>query len=287
MANGPSEDSGGREVPPRTVFLVSDSTGITVENVAHSLLAQFGDLRYRQIEFPFVDSAEKLEWVVEQIQAQARRDAAPPVVFSSLIRPELRRRLEELPLLVLDIFDCFLEPLQRELGSAPNHALGRSHGIVSEHAYKGRIEAINFALAADDGLRVRDYRRADLILVGVSRSGKTPVSLFLAMQYGLFVANYPLVDEELEVERLPDSLRPYTPRIHGLTIDPVRLHRIRSERRPDSRYASLEQCRWEVARAETIFRMEKIPVLDTTAMSVEEIAATILQRTGRRRFPAE
>jgi regulator of PEP synthase PpsR (kinase-PPPase family) len=164
-----------------------------------------------------------------------------------------------------------------------SHAAGRSHGIANSHDYFARMEAINFTQAHDDGAQTRDLPKAQVILVGVSRCGKTPTSLYLALQFGIRTANFPLTPDDFVERRLPDSILPFRDKLFGLTIHPDRLREIREERRPGSRYASLENCRFEVREAESMMESERIPVVDTTTKSIEEIATTILHRTGLRR----
>jgi regulator of PEP synthase PpsR (kinase-PPPase family) len=180
--------------------------------------------------------------------------------------------------LYLDFFDAFLGPMEQELGQVSSHALGRAHGMTDLAAYTARINATSFALANDDGTHTREYERADVILIGVSRSGKTPTCLYMALQYGIYAANYPLIEDDLESRRLPAVVEPYRSKLFGLTIRPDRLHQIRQERRPDSRYASMSQCNFELRAAEQLFDRFGIPYLDTTDCSIEEIASRVLER---------
>jgi regulator of PEP synthase PpsR (kinase-PPPase family) len=182
--------------------------------------------------------------------------------------------------LFLDFFDAFLGPLEQELGQPSSHALGRAHGMSDLAAYTARINATNFALANDDGSQTREYERADVILIGVSRSGKTPTCVYMALQYGVFAANYPLTEDDLEHGRLPEAIAPYRRKLYGLTIRPDRLQQIRQERRPDSRYASAQQCAFEVRAAERLFERFAIPSLETAGTSIEEIASRVLERMG-------
>ena len=267
----------------RTVFLISDRTGITVEMLGHALLTQFEDVEFERINCPFVDSAEKITAVVEQINRAAEHDAGRPLVFSSLVDPELRQQVGRCAGVVFDLFDAFIHPLESELGMQSSHTVGRSHGMGVYATYKTRIDAVNFVLANDDGASTHHYPDADILLIGVSRSGKTPTCLYLALHYGILAANYPLTEDDLGTNRLPETLAPYRDKLYGLTIDPNRLQQIRTERRPNSRYASAEQCRFEVKAVEKMYRQEKIPFLDTSAVSIEEIATTILQKSNLQR----
>lgn len=260
----------------RTVFFISDGTGITAETFGSSILAQFDSLRFRLRRIPFIDSVEKAIEAVHVIEQQAQEDGKRPIVFSTLVNTEILARIQQVRALHLDMFKTFVEPLERELEVKSSHTIGRFHHANDTEAYKNRIEAINFSLAHDDGQSVRNLEEADVILIGVSRSGKTPTSLYLAMQHGLKVANCPLIPEDFERDALPSTIVPYKPKLFGLTIDPDRLSQIRNERRPGSKYAALENCRMEVASAESLMRRESITWLSTTTKSIEEIATTIL-----------
>ncbi len=260
----------------RTVFFVSDGTGVTAETLGHTLLTQFEHVGYRERTLPFVDSVKKARATVEFIDETGREDSSRPIVFCTLVDPECQKTVAESNALVVDFFSAFIGHLEAEFGRGSTHTAGRSHGLVDRATYYFRIDAINFALQHDDGASLQHYSEADIILVGVSRSGKTPTCLYLAMQYGVRAANYPLSPDEDDTDELPKLLRPHLSRLYGLTIDPDRLHQIRHERRPDSRYASLSQCRREVRDVEALFRQEGVTYLNTSSASVEEIAAKIL-----------
>ncbi len=264
----------------RTVFFVSDGTGITAETLGHSVLAQFETLRYRRVRAPFIDSLDKARELVGRINDAAVLDGRRPIVFSTLVNPDANAELRRARALVLDLLDSFVVPLEQELGIHSTHTIGRSHTVRDPAAYYRRIEAINFTLAHDDGQSSKGLDAADVILVGVSRSGKTPTSLYLAMQYGVKAANYPLIPEDFERDELPSALPPHRRKLFGLTISPERLSEVRQERRPGSRYASLENCRQEVAAAERLMRREGIRWLSSTTKSIEEIAATIMSEQG-------
>ncbi|MCC6868580.1 MAG: kinase/pyrophosphorylase [Burkholderiales bacterium] len=268
----------------RTVFFVSDRTGITAEMLGNSMLVQFEQFQFDRITIPFVDSTEKVEEVIRHINQVAERDGMRPIVFSSLVDENAAEHLrEEAHALTLDVFQVFISPLEEELRKRSSHAAGRSHGIANSHEYFARMEAINFTQAHDDGAQTRDLPKAQVILVGVSRCGKTPTSLYLALQFGIRTANFPLTPDDFVERKLPESLRPVRDKLFGLTIQPERLREIREERRPGSRYASLENCRIEVREAESLMEAERIPFVDTTTKSIEEIATTVLHRTGLRR----
>lgn len=270
----------------RTVFFLSDRTGITAETLGHSLLTQFDGAEFNQVTLPFIDSPERAREAVERINRTARETGEKPLLFSTLINDDVRDIVNhEAEGLLLDFFDAFIGPLERELDMKSTHTAGRAHGVADRATYTARIDAVNFALANDDGVTTRNYSKADLILVGVSRSGKTPTCLYMALQYGVNAANYPLTEEELDKGRLPKTLLEYKSKLYGLTIEPRRLQQIRTERRPDSKYASTHQVRFEIGEAEAMFRKARIPHINTTNASIEEIATTILHETGiKRRF---
>jgi [pyruvate, water dikinase]-phosphate phosphotransferase / [pyruvate, water dikinase] kinase len=261
----------------RTVFFVSDGTGITAETFGNAILAQF-EFKPRHVRLPFVDTVDKAHQVVRQVNHTAEIEGRRPVVFTTLVNVEVLQVIEEgCRAMVLDMFGTFVRPLEIELGMKSSHRVGRFSDVSKSKEYHDRIEAINFSLAHDDGQSNRDLEQADVILVGVSRSGKTPTSLYLAMQHGLKAANYPLIPEDFERKQLPPALAAHRKKIFGLSILPERLSEIRNERRPNSKYASLESCRHEVAEGEAMMRREGIRWLSTTTKSIEEIATTILQ----------
>jgi regulator of PEP synthase PpsR (kinase-PPPase family) len=268
----------------RTVFFVSDRTGITAEMLGNSLLSQFEEIEFTRITIPFVDSAEKVTSVIEQINETAAREGRRAIVFSSIVDDAVSETIRrDTNALSLDFFQVFIGPLETELGAKSSHAAGRSHGIANSHEYFARMDAINFAQAHDDGAAIRELGRAEVILVGVSRCGKTPTSLYLAMQFGIRAANFPLTPDDFVDRALPRSLLPYKERLFGLTIDAERLHKIREERRPGSQYSALQNCRDEVRECEKLMQKEGIPTLDTTQKSIEEIATTIVYRAKLRR----
>lgn len=266
--------------PSRTVFFVSDRTGITAEMVGRTLLTQFPDVEFHKHTLPFVDTLERVQEAVKTINETARLEGRRPIVLSTLINDNVREALHACDGLCLDLFAGFISRLEGELGMESSHALGLSHGMGDELAYQKRIDAINYALTHDDGLITSNYQLADIILTGVSRAGKTPTCLYLAMQYGIRAANYPLTPDDFERGHLPKPLQPYRERLYGLTINPERLARIRNERKPDSRYASLENCRKEIDAANAMMGKAGLHILDTTTKSVEEIAISILHDTG-------
>ena len=262
----------------RTVFFLSDRTGITVETLGHSLLTQFGDIHFNKHTLRFIDGPDKVGVAVDTINRCAQSDSAKPIVFSTIIDADARHRIVAADCVFFDFVDTFILPLETVLGRQSSHTVGQTHGLTDVSGYNRRMDAVNFALATDDGQATRDYKLAEAIILGVSRSGKTPVCLYLALTYGLYAANYPLTQEDLEDLRLPIALTGMRDKLFGLHIDAQRLQQIRQQRQPDSHYASLKQCQYEVRQAEALYRTLAIPALTTTHMSVEEIATTILHR---------
>jgi hypothetical protein len=273
-------------MPNPTVFFVSDGTGITAETFGNAILAQF-EVKFRHIRIPFVDSVDKAHQAVRQINHACEVEGRKPIVFTTLVNMDVLGVIQagcQGKSMLMDMFGTFVNPLEQELGIKSNHRVGRFSDPSQSKAYNDRIEAINFSLAHDDGQLNRDLELSDVILVGVSRSGKTPTSLYLAMQHGLKTSNYPLIPEDFERRQLPPALVPHKKKIFGLTIHPDRLSEIRNERRPDSKYASLVNCRHEVAEAEAMMRRAGIRWLSTTNKSIEEIATTILQEINPERL---
>jgi regulator of PEP synthase PpsR (kinase-PPPase family) len=260
-----------------TVYFVSDGTGITAETFGNSILSQFA-VKPRHVRRPFIDTADKAHQVVREINHSADSEGRRPIVFVTLVNPEILEIVKSGSRgVVLDMFNTFIEPLEAEFGMKSNHRVGRFADVSKSQEYTDRIEAINFSLAHDDGQSAKNLAQADVILVGVSRSGKTPTSLYLAMQHGIKAANYPLIPEDFDRGQIPSTLAPYRKKCFGLTIDPERLAQIRNERRPGSKYASLENCRYEVREAEQMMKRESIEWLSSTHKSIEEIATTILR----------
>jgi len=273
-------------MPNPSVFFVSDGTGITAETFGNAILAQF-EIKFRHIRIPFVDSVDKAHQAVRQILHTGEVEGRKPIVFTTLVNMEVLTVILDGckgKTMLMDMFGTFVNPLEQELGVKSNHRVGRFSDASKSKEYRDRIEAINFSLAHDDGQLNRDLELSDVILVGVSRSGKTPTSLYLAMQHGLKASNYPLIPEDFERRQLPPALMPHKKKIFGLTIQPERLSEIRNERRPDSKYASLPNCRHEVAEAEAMMRRAGIRWLSTTHKSIEEIATTILQEINPERL---
>ena len=265
-------------MPNRTVFFISDGTGITAETFGGSILAQFA-VKPRKVRRPFIDTIEKARGVVEEINHTAKAEGKKPIVFITMATEDIRALITapDCAGVVMDMFRTFVEPLENEFGMKSNHRVGRFSDAAKSEEYNDRIEAINFSLAHDDGQSAKNLASADVILVGVSRCGKTPTTLYLAMQHGIKAANYPLIPEDFERGQFPSTLAPFKAKCFGLTIDPERLTQIRNERRPNSKYAALDNCRYEVREAEAMMKRNGISWLSSTHKSIEEIAATILR----------
>lgn len=266
----------------RTALFVSDSTGITAEALGNSLIAQFDNIDWRTKRFPFIDTLDRIHAVQQAIRDATEQDGARPIVFLTVVNPIITEAVHREPAYFVDVFQSFISPLEEELSQPSSHTIGKAHrasgGMELQQKYEARMAALNFALSHDDGASDRQMDDADLILVGVSRSGKTPTSLYMAMQYSLRVANVPLIPEDFERGDLPDTFRRYKNKMYGLTIDAQHLSRIREQRRPRSQYASLDNCRHEIRAAEAMMHREGIRFLDSTHRSVEEISTTIIDQ---------
>lgn len=261
----------------RTVFFVSESTGITAETLGHSLLSQFDTVEFEQVYMPYINTELRAQALTQRMQEAADRDGARPIVFATMIDNEIRSILKNGNCFYVELFEVFVEPLARELGVPPSLKAGRSHAITKPSYYTKRIEAINFAMSNDDGIRPDNFHRADVVLTGVSRSGKTPTCLYLAMHYGLRSANYPITEEDFERGDVPQLLYDCRHKLFALTIDPQRLQLIREERRPGSPYASLKRCQDDIRLAHQIYKRLQAPVLNTTSQSIEEISSQIVK----------
>lgn len=266
-----------------TVFFISDGTAITAETFGHSLMTQFSNVEFRQVRLPFVDTPSKARDAVSLIdRAREFDDGEKPIVFSTIVDAAVSEILAEANAHVFDMFATFMEPMERALGISRSPRVGQAHGMGDSQGYEDRMEATNYALTHDDGISKR-LDAAEVILVGVSRSGKTPTCLYMALHFGVKAANYPLTEEDLEQPRLPGFLREHKQKLFGLSIDPERLSQIRETRRPGSRYASIRQCRYEVEAAEAMLRAEGVPMLSSTDSSIEELASRILLELGLQR----
>lgn len=267
----------------RTIFFVSDGTGITAETLGRSLLSQFDMISFEYQTIPYVNTKNKVKQTIARIESAYKNDGERPIIFATLINHDISRLFQKSSALVMDFFHQFINPLENELGHKSTHMIGLSHGVKNYSNYMMRINAVNYALAYDDGANTTNYDKADIILVGVSRCGKTPTCLYLALQFGIYAANYPLTEDDMTSIQLPSFLADHRKKLFGLSIDVNRLHMIRKERRPNSVYAALNTCKAELNYAESLFQKENIPYLETTTRSIEEIAAEIMNLTNIKR----
>lgn len=263
----------------RTAFFISDGTGITAEALGHSLLSQFESIEFSQITLPYIDTREKALQAIDRINHQATQDQTRPIIIDTIVNQDIRKLFSQCNGFMIDVFSTFLNPLEKELATDSTYTVGRAHSITNQVKYKTRIDAVHFALENDDGARMNQYDKADIILIGVSRSGKTPTCLYLALQFGIKAANYPITEDDLnDIDglSLPKSLKPFKHKLFGLVIDAERLSSIRRERKPDSRYASIQQCQEEVRGVQALYNRENIPFMDISELSIEEISTRIL-----------
>lgn len=264
----------------RRVFFISDGTGLTAEALGNSLLSQFEGIDFISETIPYVDSADKAHAAAAKINQCNDQHGEAAVVIATIVDPQLRSVICDANAVVFDLFAAFLQPLETELKTKSSYTVGRSHSVSANKSYEARIHAVNYALANDDGIGIHNYQDADLIVIGVSRSGKTPTCLYLALHFGILVANYPLTEDDWLSDRLPESLQPFKHKLFGLIISPERLRAIRDQRRPNSTYASISQCQREIKQTSRLYQQEGIPFLDSTAHSIEELATKILAMTG-------
>jgi [pyruvate, water dikinase]-phosphate phosphotransferase / [pyruvate, water dikinase] kinase len=267
----------------RQVFFLSNGTAITAETLGQSLLAQFPDHAFQTHTIPFVDSLEKAHAVTDEINRYFDAGEQLPIVICTMGDEDLIDIVKQCKALVIDPFGDILPRLEKAL-STLHHQPGQSHRTVNPMLYESRIDAIDYAMLHDDGGKTSNYDQADIILIGVSRSGKTPSCLYLALQFGIKAANYPITEEDMDSDRLPKPVRPFKDKLFGLTTDLPRLINIRQERRPNSRYASSEQCRFELRAVEDMYLRHGIPYINTSSMSVEEISARIIRDNGLHRI---
>ena len=264
----------------RTAYFISDGTGITAETLGNSLLTQFEGIEFEEITLPYIDTIEKAQQTVEKINKSSETDGCASIVFDTIVNEEIRALIASSNGFKIDVFSTFLKPLERELNTHSTYTVGKSHAINEVDKYRARIDSVNFALDNDDGARTKQYQHADIILVGVSRSGKMPTCLYMALQFGVRAANYPLTEEDMEANDIPEILKKHRDKLYGLTIDAFQLAAIRNERRPNSRYSSLDQCDFETRTVERFFKQNKIGFIDTTNASIEEITTRIMADAG-------
>ena len=267
----------------RIAFFISDSTGITAETLGQSLLAQFSHINFEKQTIPYVNSIEIAQEVLEKINSVSHQNNSKVLVFSTLADAKIRNILAACNGLFMDFFDILMTPLETELNAKYAQDIGKFHSILDVNRYDQRIFAMEFALSTDDGIGVKNYKDADVIITGVSRCGKTPTCLYMALTFGVRAANYPITEEDMHATDLPDVLKPYVKKLFGLTISEQRLHSIRAQRRPNSKYASIEQCKTELSIVNKMFEKDSIPKLNSTIFSIEEISTKIMAEMGVKR----
>jgi regulator of PEP synthase PpsR (kinase-PPPase family) len=263
------------------VFFVSDSTGISAETMGNALLIQFPEVRFERLLFPFITTTEEAQRVVAIID-EAARGPVTPLVFATAAEDLIRQEIARATVPVIDLFDLHMQRIEATLGMRGVRQASRLHSVGDIQRYNSRMAAVEFTIEHDDGQSVRALEKADVILLAPSRCGKTPTSMYLALQHGLFVANYPLVPEDLETSELPGVVGDYVERCVGLTTTVDRLSRVRNERRPGSSYATPEQCRWELRQSGRMYNQHRIPVIDSSERSVEEMSTMIVQSLKQR-----
>src|SRR4030095_12186113 len=267
--------------PPVPVFFLSDSTGITAETMGNALLIQFPNLRFERRLIPFISTVEEARRVVAILDAAAEGPVTP-LAFSTAAVAEVRQELLGTKCPLIDFFDLHMERVEAILGDKGVRVAARLHGMGDVKRYNARMAAVEYAIEHDDGQSMRALDKADVILVAPSRCGKTPTTMYLALQHGIFVANYPLVEEDFASAELPRRVQTLRDRCFGLTTTAARLSQVRHERRPNSRYASLEQCSYELRPAEAMYRNHRLPVINSSTKSVEEMSTVILQTLNQR-----
>ncbi len=270
----------------RHIYYVSDSTGITVEGIGRSVLAQFSDIEFIQKTVSFVDSKDKVDALIEEINMIEPAYGNRPIIFFTFSPDSFEADITKCNALTMNCLETFIKPLSKEINQEPIHNQPNRKLLGDKRlaSYQRRIDALNYTMNNDDGISTRNFEQAELILVGVSRSGKTPTSLYLALHYGIFTANYPLVDEDFANDSLPLPLKAHLSKLYGLLISPQRLTEIRSQRRPGSRYAEFKKCQDEINATRRIFDSSGIHYLDVTSRSVEELSSKILQEAKIQRF---
>src|SRR3954447_1012268 len=266
----------GRDASATPVFFLSDSTGISAETMGNALLIQFPELRFERRLIPFITTVEEAQRVVGILDG-AMAGPVTPLAFSTTAVSEIRDVLHTSTCPLIDFFDLHMERLESILGAKGVRIAARLHGMGDVQRYNARMAAVEYAIEHDDGQSMRALHKADVILVAPSRCGKTPTTMYLALQHGIFVANYPLVEEDFETAELPRPVQDLRVRCFGMTTTPARLSQVRNERRPNSRYASLEQCTYELRQAEAMYRNHRLPVVNSSTKSVEEMSTVILQ----------
>jgi hypothetical protein len=264
--------------PHRTVFFVSESTGITAETMGHSLLSQFPHLEFTYLQRPYINNERKASKLVNEISRVNKKQGFKPLVFATMPETKINEILQKADCHYYEIFENFLDQIGHDLHTTPQRESGLSHGLINEKSYDARIDALNFTLKHDDAMVLKTIDQADVIIVGVSRSGKTPTSLYLALKFGIKVANYPITEDDFERNALPQALIDNRDKLFATSIKAKRLRDIREKRMPGSEYASLENCKAEIEKAALLYKKYKLIPMDVTKRSIEEIAVQVIKK---------
>jgi len=262
----------------RTVFFVSESTGITAETLGHSLLSQFPHIEFTYHQRSFIDTEKKANALVKEIEEISKEEGFRPLVFATMPEIQINQILKDADCHYYEVFESILDKIGHDLHTEPTRESGLSHGLVNEKSYDARIDALNYTLMHDDAMVLKTLHEADVIIVGVSRSGKTPTSLYLALKFGIKAANYPITDDDFDRDELPKVLLENKDKLVATTIKPKRLQQIREKRRPNSQYSSLQTCKSEVKKAHKLYERYGLVPLDVTTQSIEELAAQIVRK---------
>ena len=261
----------------KDVYYVSGSTAILAEDMGKALLAQFHGIRFREEKIPFIHTPDDAKKALAHILRQS--DGTQPLLFCTIMDQATRDVFNCPQVQFFDIFLNTLEALEKALESKALREPGYSRHFTISKMDK-RVDAIHFSLEHDDGTRTAEYDEAEIILIGVSRSGKTPVSIYLATHMELKAANFPLTSDHLEHYELPKDIVRNRKRVVGLTSSPQYLHNIREKRYAGSSYASLANCTRELQQAKQLFMRHNIKILNVEGRSIEEIAVQAIQAIG-------
>ncbi len=261
----------------KDIYYISDSTGILAINLGQALICQFPEINFHEEKFPFIKTVIEANNTIKYILEQS--SGRLPIIFSTLVEPKIRKIFDHPQVELFDVCEVFLSRLENCL-EAKALMLPGSSRQTDDVSMARRVEAINYCLSHDDGTKLDEYNEADVVLLGVSRAGKTPVSVYLSSHMGLKSANYPLTNTDLDRYFLPEGVSRNRKKAVGLTTSAELLHSMRQKRYPDSNYARRNTCLQELEQAKQIFFKYDIPVIDTFGKSIEEIAAQIFQEIG-------
>lgn len=259
----------------RDVYYLSGSTGILAKDMGKALLCQFPEIHFKEELIPFIHTEVEAQKAIEKIRAQSTGET--PLVLSTLLSKELNAVFNSPDIEFLNIFDQFLVQFENFLQKKALWASGASR-YPNDRTMIRRVEAIHYCIDHDDGNSTKDYDKAEIILIGVSRSCKTPVSVFLATQMGIKTANYPLIRDGTDSFKLPPYLVRNKKKIVALSTSPQLLHQYREHRYADSKYAKLSTCRDELNKANMLYMDHRIPIVMSDGKSIEETATQVTQQ---------